>query len=219
MQRKLLLVAGIVSSIYYIELNIFIPFLFEGYDIASQTISELSAIGAPTRILWVVLAALYIVLFAAFGLGVLRSANGNRFIRISGILVIIYAVINVYWPPMQLRGNEPALTDTLHIVWASVTLLLMMLIMGSAMMGSSKKFRLYTIVTFAVFLVFGILTAMEAPGIPTNEPTPHIGIWERINIAAFMIWIIVYAKTLVARNKQAFLLQNGNNQFHTEHVV
>jgi amino acid transporter len=102
---------------------------------------------------------------------------------------------------MHLRGNEPALTDTLHIVWAMVTLLLMMLIMGFGAAALGRSFRLYTIVTFVVFITFGILIGREAPGIPKNIPTPRIGIWERINIGAYMLWVIVFAIALLRKQK------------------
>ena len=79
---KSLLICGILSSLLYVLMNIFVPMGFEGYSIPSQTVSELSAIDAPTRTLWVWLAILYILLFAAFGWGVGKSAEGNRSLRI-----------------------------------------------------------------------------------------------------------------------------------------
>lgn len=97
---------------------------------------------------------------------------------------------------MHLRGNEPTLTDTLHIVWAMVTIALMMLIMAFGAAALDKRFRIYTIATFVIFLLFGILIGTEAPAIPKNLPTPYIGIWERINIGAFMIWVVVFARKL-----------------------
>jgi len=127
---KNLLICGILSSLLYVLMNIFVPLLFEGYNIPSQTVSELSAIDAPTRASWVSLAVLYILLFTAFGLGVDKSAAWNRQLRIVARLIIVYVIINAYWPPMHLRGNEPTLTDTLQIVWAMVTLTLMMLYHG-----------------------------------------------------------------------------------------
>lgn len=81
MYRKFLLSCGIVSSMLYMGMNIFVPRLFDGYSPVSQTVSELSAIDAPTRQLWVLLAMLYILLFAAFGWGVWKSASGNRKLR------------------------------------------------------------------------------------------------------------------------------------------
>lgn len=198
---KIFLICGILSSLLYAAINIFVPMEFEGYNVASQTVSELSAINAPTRSLWVFLALIYILLFAAFGLGIRRPAGSNRQLRIVSGLIIVYVIINVYWPPMHLRGNEPTFTDTLHIVWAMITLVLMMLIMGFGAAALGRSFRLYTIASFVVFLVFGILIGTEAPGIPKNLPTPRIGIWERINIGAFMLWVIVFAIVLLRRLK------------------
>lgn len=205
MYRKFLLSCGIVSSILYMGMNIFVPRLFDGYSPVSQTVSELSAIDAPTRQLWVLLAMLYILLFAAFGWGVWKSASGNRKLRTLGVLIFAYVIINFYWPPMHLRGFAPSLTDTLHIVWAMMTLLLMMLIMGFGAASLGKAFRVYTIATFIVFLVFGVLVGLEAPGIPKNLPTPNIGVWERINIAAYMVWVIVLSSVLLYREKNSSL--------------
>lgn len=201
MTRKILLGSGILSSLLYVSMNIFIPPLFAGYSSVSQTVSELSAINAPTRLLWCVFAMVYILLFTAFGFGILQSAPGNKALRTAGILVIVYVCINFYWPPMHLRGNKPSLTDTLHIVWAVITLLLMMLIMGFGSAGLGKPFRIYTIITFGIFIFFGILIGIEAPGIPKNLPIPMIGIWERINIGAFLLWVIVFAVALLSREK------------------
>jgi len=206
---KNLLICGILSSLLYVLMNIFVPLLFDGYNIPSQTVSELSAINAPTRTLWVFLAIVYILLFAAFGWGVWKSANGNRSLRIVATLIMVYAIINVYWPPMHLRGNEPTLTDTLHIVWAMVTITMMMLIMGFGAAALGKPFRLYTIATFIVFLTFGVLIGIEAPGIPKNLPTPRIGIWERFNIGAYMLWVIMFAIALLHGQKtEEFLKQS-----------
>lgn len=199
--KKALLICGILSSIWYVAINIYVPIQDERYSIVTQTVSELSAIDAPTRVLWISLVMLYPVLFAAFGWGVLQSASGNRPLRVTGILIIVYCIINFYWPPMHLRGNEPTLTDTLHIVWAMMALLGMMLMMGFGAVALGKGFRIYTIATFVVFIVFGILIGVEAPGIPENLPTPHIGIWERINMGAFFLWVVVFAVALLQKEK------------------
>ncbi len=208
---KNLLICGILSSVLYVLMNVFVPMQFEGYSIPSQTVSELSAIDAPTRLLWVPLAVVYILLFAAFGWGIRKSANGNRPLHVVGRLIIVYVIFNLYWPPMHLRGNVPTLTDTLHIVWAMVTLLLMMLIMGFGAAALGRSFRMYTIATFVVFITFGALIGKEAPGIPKNLPTPHIGIWERINIGAFMLWVIVFAFALLRRQKMQIKEQKARH--------
>ena len=188
---------GILSSIFYAGINAFIPLLFDGYSYSSHTVSELSAIGAPTRQIWVPLAFVYMLLFAAFGFGVLKAANGNRHLRTLAIIIFAYCAWNFYWPPMHQRGTETSLTDTLHIVWASVTVVLMMLMMGFGAAALGTKFRYYTIATMILLMGFGYLTGLQAPKIPDNLPTPLLGIWERILIGLFMFWVIALSITLL----------------------
>jgi hypothetical protein len=172
---------------------------YEGYSVSSLTVSELSAINAPTRQLWIVLVVVYPVLFALFGWGVFRSAGRSKSLRSLGIIIIAYSVFNVYWPPMHMRGEVPTLTDTLHIVWAFITVLLMVTMMVVGAISFGKQFRVFTILTIVLHLIFGVLTSLEAPNIPTNGPTPTIGIWERINIGVFMLWVIILAFSLITK--------------------
>jgi hypothetical protein len=72
MLRKALLVCGVLSSVLCVFMNIFVAIQWEGYSSISQTISELSAIGAPTRPLWVVLGIAYTVVLTSPRRGVRR---------------------------------------------------------------------------------------------------------------------------------------------------
>ena len=148
----------------------------------------------------------------AFGWGVLRSAGDNRKIKVVGILLLLYSALGLLWPfaPMHLRealaAGEGNISDTMHIVLASVTQIFFLLSLGIAAFVFGKQFRIYSIITFVMLLFFGVLTFIDAPGISTNQPTPMIGAWERINIGVFMLWIIVLA---------AILLQKENKIFHS----
>lgn len=196
-----LLICGLLSSLWYAVINIYVPTQYEGYIISTFTVSELSAIGAPTRILWVLLGLIYPLLFAAFGWGVLKAAGQSRHLRIVGGLIIAYCVLNFYWPPMHMRGAEFTLTDTMHIAWGVATNIFMWLFMGFGAAALNKRFRIYTVASIALHIVFGVLTVLEAPNIADNEPTPTIGIWERINIGIFMLWVIVFSLELLRREK------------------
>jgi len=215
MVRKFLLTCGILSSLLYIAMNIFIPMLYEGYSSVTQTVSELSSIGAPTRSLWFLLGIIYTLLVAAFGWGILQSAGKNRALRIEGILMIIFGVTGLAWSPMHQReviaAGGGTFTDTWHIVMTVVTLILMtlMIVFGAAAFG--KRFRLYSMASIFLFIVFGILIGVEAPGISTNQPTPMIGVWERLNIGVYMLWVIVLAIILLWRVKGAGSLTDVTN--------
>ena len=209
MTRRLLLFCGIAASLLYIAMNIFIPFLDKGYNWVTQTVSELSAVDAPTRSLWFPLGIIYTLLIAAFGWGVFRSADRKRSLRIVGILLIINGLIGLTWSPMHQREGLAAgggtFTDTWHLVMASVTVLLMFLTIGFGAVAFGKGFRFYSIVTILIFSVFGVLTFMEAPNVDKDLPTPYIGLWERINIAAFMSWLIVFSNNLLRLEKKPLL--------------
>ena len=215
MLRKALLVCGILSSLLYAAMTVLIAMQWEGYSSASQTVSELSAIGAPTRSLWLLPGALYTVLVTAFGWGVWRSADRVRALRIVGGLIIVYGSLGLLWPfaPMHLRETLAAggstLSDTMHIVLASVTVLLMLLAIGFGAAAFGKWFRFYSVATLVILVVFGALTFLDAPRVAANLPTPWIGVWERINIGVFLLWVVVLATVLLRVGDTASMTGRG----------
>ena len=215
MGRRFLLFCGVAASLLYIAMNIFTPFLYAGYNWVTQIVSELSAVDAPTRPLWFVLGIIYTLLVALFGFGVYKAARQNRSLRIVGVLLIFSGLIGLTWSPMHQRevlaAGGGTFTDTWHIIMSIVTVLLMFLSIGFGSTAFGKKFRSYSIVTIIVFIVFGILTFAEAPNVDKNLPTPYIGLWERINILAFMIWLLVFSTILLRLEKKPALNMSGKN--------
>lgn len=205
--RQALLACGVLSALLYAAMLVFVALQWEGYSSASQTVSELSAIGAPTRALWVTLGIIWTVLVIGFGFGIRASALGNRALGIAGALFIASAVFGLAWPPMHQRAVLAAgggtLTDTLHIAWTVVTGLFTLAAMGFAASALGKRFRLYTIASMVIVLAFGLLGGMDAPRIQADLPTPWVGVWERINIVAQMLWMAVLAVVLLRRRDTA----------------
>jgi hypothetical protein len=201
MVGKTLLVCGILASFLYVAMTLFVGMLWEGYSSAAQTISELSAIGAPTRPLWTVLAAVYTVLMIAFGWGVWKTAACNHALRVVGALLVIQGVFGFFWPPMHQRAVLAAgggtLTDTMHIAWTIVTSVLFMFALGFGAAAFGKRFRVYSIATMLIVFACGAWTGRYASQIQANLPTPWAGVWERMNTTAFMVWIAVLAIALL----------------------
>ena len=54
-------------------------------------------------------------------------------------------------------------------------------------------------------LVSGAWTGFEARGVPTNAPTPLLGLMERIDIGAYLLWTAVLAVALLRRRDAAGL--------------
>ncbi len=205
----MLLAGGILSSLLYAALTVVAARYFPGYDSAAQTISELAAVGAPTRGMWILPAAAYTVLVTGFGWGVWMSAGRTRALRVVGALVIAYGSLGLLWPfaPMHLRdvlaaGGATA-SDTMHIALATVTVILMLLAIGFGAAAFGRRFRLYSVATLLVLAIFGVLTFIDSPRVAANLPTPWIGVWERINVGVFLLWVAVLATALLRSPRPA----------------
>ena len=146
-------------------------------------------------------AALCVAMLAAFGWGVVASAGQNRALRLAGLAMVAHGVIGIAWPPMHIRETLAAggatLTDTLHIVFTIVTVILMLLAMGFGAVALGTRFRRYSIATMVILFVCGLMTIPDAARVQANLPTPWVGVWERINIGVFLLWVVVLATVLL----------------------
>ncbi len=93
--QKVLLICGIFSSLLYVGADIFAAMQWEGYSYISQSVSELQAIGAPTRPLIVSLFTMYNVLIIAFGSGIWVTDSRKR-AHFTGLLLIGYGIVDVW---------------------------------------------------------------------------------------------------------------------------
>ena len=107
------------------------------------------------------------------------------------------------WPFAPLHRREviaaggSTLSDTMHLVLAGVTVLLMFAAIGFGAAAFGSRFRIYSFVTIAILLGCGGVTFLEAPALAANLPTPWLGVWERINIGVFLVWVAVLAMLLL----------------------
>jgi uncharacterized membrane protein len=206
MNRALLLYCGPLSVILYTAMNLFIPAGYPGYDSVDLTISELSAIGAPTRTVWVVLGFVYTLLVIGFAIGVLHSATGNHKLRITGWLLLVYGISGFLWPffPMHAReviaAGGDTITDTLHISLGVVSVMLMTVMICFGALSFDNKFRSLSFVILALMLFFGTLTGIGSPGINAGTPTPWLGLWERLSLGAFLVWMVMLYVKLIQKS-------------------
>jgi hypothetical protein len=203
--RDTWLVCGVVSTLLYLAMNIIVPLQWTGYSSASQTVSELSARGAPTRPLWVAMAIFYTVLVAAFGWGVRMAAGESRRLRIAGTLIAIYGSLGIVWvfAPMHLRpvlaAGGGTMSDTVHIALAVTTEILYLLALAFAAAALGRSFRVYSLGTLALLVAFAIPVFRESPRVGANQSTPLIGVWERLDIGVVLLWLAVLAIALLVR--------------------
>src|SRR5918994_5522106 len=209
MVRKILLGCGVVSSVLYGVTDVLGTLRYEGYSYADQAFSELTAQGAPTRPLMVALNGIpYTLLVAAFAGGVWASAGPKRAARITGAMLLGYAAFGVAGglvfpmrPREALAAGEGTLRNAMHIPATVVMSLFIALAMGFGAALLGKRFRYYSYGTIAILVVFGALASLQAGQMAANEPTPWMGIEERINIYVTMLWVAVLAIGLLRAQK------------------
>ena len=107
----------------------------------------------------------------------------------------------------RLRRNR---SDTVHVVLGGMTVLHHVSAIGFGARAFGKQFRLYSIASIVVLLAFGALTFLDAPRLQANLPTPWIGLWERINISVFLLWVVMLC---------AVLWRTGTPEEATAHVL
>jgi len=137
----------------------------------------------------------------AFGVGVFREGVGRSgALRITGALLMGYAAIGFTGPTlfeMHPRGANSVASDVPHIVLTGVLSLLTLLAMGFGAFALGKRFRAYSFATLLTLIAFGALTATYAPRLAAGQPTPGMGIIERIDIYSALLWIAVLAIALL----------------------
>jgi uncharacterized protein DUF998 len=114
---------------------------YAGYSYLHQTVSELNALGAPIRGLSIAFGLAGYGLLIPFGLGIWRSAAGNRRLRVVGGVLAGLGAFGSWAAPfasMQLRGTEQ---EGPHGLSGIVGLLLLVMAMGFAATTSDRRFR------------------------------------------------------------------------------
>jgi hypothetical protein len=197
--RDVLLMCGVLASLVYVATDIAASILYPGYSYRDQAISELFAIGAPTGRLVVPLFTLSSLLIAAFAAGIWLSSAGRLAVKIMVALVFGNALDSLLlWNlfPMHMRGVQPTFTDTMHGLLATNPFVLFTIIVAAyAFRG---WFRLYSIGTIAALLLPAVFAFTYLTAVMANEPTPFMGLTERVSQYSHQLWQAVFAVVLLS---------------------
>lgn len=204
MTRRVLLLCGVLSPLLYAAADALAGLRWQGYSFHDQTISELGAIGAPSRPLFSILLIFVYLLFTAFGVGVWKSAQHRRRLRVAAGLLIALGVMALtigQLAPMRLRGTEQGLSGALHLIEGAAAMVLLLTAMGFAAASLGRRFAVFTAATVVIMLVFGGWSAMDIPKVEAGLPTPWVGVKERIYWYAYQVWYVVLAVTLLRESR------------------
>ena len=200
--QKVLLAAGVLSSAVYVAADQVCALRFPGYSIRDQVISEFSAQGAATAPLWSAFMMFFGVLFLLFVAGVLLASTGNRTLRLDAYVLLGFAVVvPVLWSlvPMHPRGQPGNWQDVGHVIMGAVSVLWITAFIMIGAFALGPAFRRYSLASAVVVLLSGAATFVYVPLVIANQPTPWLGIIERITLYGYLLWVAVLAVALLRR--------------------
>jgi hypothetical protein len=204
MLRKTLLTCGILAALLYVGSDILAAMQWEGYSYTARSVSELRAIGAPTRAFLLPILTLYSVLELAFSVGIWGAAAPKglpkRSLRVAALLLFGLSAIDLTVAPFfPVHLGEPVagFANTMHVILTGVTVLFILLIIGFGAGADGKWFRFYSYASIVILIATGAWAFLDLPNVEAHLPTPWMGVRERINIYGYMLWLMVLAFVLL----------------------
>ena len=194
---------GIIGPIVYIFAVFIGGTIRHDYSALYNSISELSMTNAPNMILMDILFGIYNIFIVIFGFGAYLDSNINdRKFNAASIMLVIIGILGlmVLIFTQDPRGALATLNGTLHIILSGITAaltIISIIIVGMSFRKYSnmKLFSWYSYVTSILIFLSG---GAGAASFANNSPIG--GLFERITIFLFMIWVIILSY-LILKNK------------------
>ena len=197
-----LLICGILAAFAYVVTDVLGALRYPGYNFTSQGVSELMAVGAPTKDLVNSIFVVYGALAVAFAVGVLRESSGQAKLRVTGLLLLAYALAGLLGSffPAYPRGSGGFNDSLPHIILTAVLVVLMLGALGFGAYTLGMRFRIYSLTTLGLIVALGVASGVYGSRLAAQQSTPGFGIVERVLIYAFLAWAAVLGVALVRRH-------------------
>jgi hypothetical protein len=201
MLRKLLIYCGLAAPVLYVFTAIIGAALRpDDYSHIVNAVSELLSNGAPNKAILDVVFNIYNALLLVFAIGAFsalrNSPSLSRFAM--GILVAIQ-VLSFSWGffPMDPLGAEATFAGTMHNVLGGVVAMatiVMPLLMGLGLrrLDDFNRYAVYSFISSAIIFVSGLTGVILA-----GQGVHLFGLFERITIGTYEVWIFVTALRLL----------------------
>jgi hypothetical protein len=174
-----------------------------GYSPMRQSISELTAVGAPTRPLVTTLRVAGDALMAAFAVGVTATAGKSRPLAATGGLVATQAALDAFATaalPRDYGRPTWAPRNTANTVVMAAGVGCFVAAMGTGAAAVRGPFRL---LSAGIPFSYAVLTVLSILRRPRDEPPSSTGAQERTMAYTCELWAAVLAVVLLRRRSAA----------------
>jgi hypothetical protein len=96
-----------------------------------------------------------------------------------------------------MRGDTFTATDTMHLVFALSAVSLIVAFITAGAIARPGWFRVYSAITLSLVIAAGGLVSTSIEAIAANQPTPWMGLLERISVYGPLVWMSVLAASLL----------------------
>ena len=190
--QKFLLALGILAPILKIATDLIAIRMWKGYSFVSQSISELSASGTPTRSTVLLLDLLFDLLIVGFAIGLWQQPEQSHIIRFVSALIVANAVISFFvtlFIPMQINSEGISSASTIHVVLMAIGVFRFMVAMGLAGFAFDDWIRYVSFgILIAYFVLAGMRLILSSRTIGDAEMVTS-GIQERTMVLGYLIWL------------------------------
>lgn len=203
--KKIYTLFGLVGPVIYILAVILGGILRSDYSFLYNTISELTVTNAPNLVLISVLFGIYNFSLFLFGIGAFldNEIDSSRKYKAATLMLATIGILGLLllFFPQDPRNSAVTFQSTMHIAIAgiiSLFILISVLLIGINFrkIKEMKSFSIYSFVSFVVILVSGGAAAIS---VGTNYA--YGGLFQRITIFTFMLWVIVFSYLILRKNK------------------
>lgn len=203
--QNVLLVCGILAPLLYFGMDRLAGWLLEGYDFSAQSMSELSATGAPTRPLVVGLTAVASAIMAAFGVGIWWAAGPTILQRVVATLLVGHTatgLLGIVFFPTRFGERPSFATANVLVMFVSVLCFVLAMVVGAVAFGG--WLRVVSIAVPASYVVLAIVRSATA----SASSVTLVGAQERTMAYGFLAWVMALAIGLLLSR-----LRTGQIQF------
>ncbi|MEJ0011241.1 MAG: DUF998 domain-containing protein [Bauldia sp.] len=198
------LLAGLAAPVIYAVAVVAGDWFDPRYNAVANTISELTMVGAPSRVAVAAVFVVYNFLVIAFALALPRAMAGanRRGIAVAALLLIVVAAAGLGMSalfPTDMPGAPLTAVGTAHIALAAVASLGTMATVGAVAWATWRApgwrgVAMLSVVCLAAIVATGLWTAAT-----TAQLAPTMGLAERATIGSFEVWLFALAALVLRR--------------------
>lgn len=202
MDKKLLYYGGLFGSIIFLLNDIIGSIITPGFNPIVNAVSELTQAGSENAVLLSSLFLIAAIMLMVFGIGLFAhyKFGQTKLIFFGGIFIILLGLFSALSGtifPMDPFDGEATFAGNMHIILTGLNIILIVLAIPMIGIGLNKinqwkSFRLYSIVTVLIMVIFGASTSF----LIMND-IEMLGLFERITIFAYQLWIFILAFMLI----------------------